>query len=71
MSYTWMNCGASAPAPGELCNPSTDTVEAKFCATSTDQVCEEKLTTMQFKCDSCGGLSPDEEHLCSPRKINE
>lgn len=70
MNYVCMNCGVSAPTPGELCNPSSDTIEAMFCAASTDQVCEEKLTAMQYKCDSCGGLSPAAEHFCNPKKIH-
>lgn len=71
MNYTCMNCGASAPTPGELCNPSSETVEATFCTTSTGPVCEEKLKSVHYTCASCGGLSPDAEHLCSPRKIHE
>lgn len=70
MNYTCMNCGASAPTPSELCNPTSDTVEAKFCATSTDPVCDDQLSAMQYKCIACGGLSPDAEHLCNPRKIH-
>jgi hypothetical protein len=61
---------ASVPAPGELCNPSSETIEAKFCTASIDQVCEEKLTVMQYQCDACGGLSSDAEHLCNPKKIH-
>jgi len=48
---------------------SPDNFEMKFCATSTDQACEEKMPSMHYKCDACGGLWPDAEHLCNPTEI--
>ena len=69
MKYTCMNCGSSSHDATDLCNPTNDSVEAKFCATSTDKVCEEKVPAMHFTCDSCGGMSPDAAHLCNPREL--
>lgn len=66
MMYTCQNCGASAETAGNLCNPSTEEYESKFCGTSSEQVCDDKLETMKFQCDSCGSLSADAEHLCNP-----
>jgi len=27
------------------------------------------LPDMEYTCGNCGGLSPDAEHLCDPKKI--
>lgn len=70
MTFTCLNCGSTATNARELCNPSNDELVGTFCGTSTDKVCEEKVSSMEYRCDACGGLSPDAEHLCNPRKIH-
>lgn len=69
MKYTCLNCGSSAYEPSQLCNPTSDELDANFCATATDVVCDEKRIDMQYTCESCGGMSPDAEHLCKPIKV--
>ena len=69
MRYTCMNCGITADKVDKLCNPANEELAGKFCATSTDQVCNENLEAMEYTCASCGGLSPDAGHLCDPKKI--
>jgi DNA-directed RNA polymerase subunit RPC12/RpoP len=69
MTYTCLNCGSTADTSNRLCNPASEELDGKFCATSTDQVCDEHLPDMEYTCGNCGGLSPDAEHLCDPKKI--
>lgn len=69
MRYTCLNCGSSAHRASELCNPTSDILDANFCATATDVVCEEHRDEMQYTCTSCGGMAGDAEHLCMPVRI--
>ena len=69
MRSTCLNCGSTAHRASELCNPTIDLLDANFCATATDEVCDERRGDMHFTCTSCGGMSPDAEHLCQPIRI--
>lgn len=69
MTYTCMNCGGTSKNLNRLCNPATKDLEGKFCATSTDQVCDDLLSAMKYTCATCGGLAPEAGHLCDPKKI--
>jgi hypothetical protein len=69
MRYTCLNCGSTAHQASELCNPTSDQLDANFCATATEEVCDEHRGDMHFTCTSCGGMSPDAEHLCQPIRI--
>lgn len=69
MTYKCMNCGATSDDWNRLCNPGTEDLEGKLCATSTDQICDERLPDMKYTCGTCGGLAPDAGHLCDPQKI--
>jgi hypothetical protein len=70
MAYTCQNCGASSYSSGALCNPTNEEVENKFCGTSSEEVCEEKISMMKYSCEDCGSLSADADHLCSPNRIS-
>jgi len=69
MMFTCQKCGASAENSSNLCSPTTEEHESKFCGTTSDQVCEDKIGTMKYQCDSCGSVSADAEHLCNPSQI--
>ena len=69
MAYTCQNCGASADAPTSLCKPINAEFESKFCGAPATQVCDDKLKTIQYACDSCGSVSADADRLCSPSMI--
>lgn len=69
MRYTCLNCGSSAHRASELCNPTSERLDANFCATATEAVCDDRRDEMHYTCSSCGGLSPDAEHLCKPIRI--
>jgi len=69
MAYTCQKCGTSAASAYKLCNPAKEEFQSKFCGTSSDQVCTEKLASMKYSCEDCGSLSADAEHLCSPSQI--
>ena len=69
MKYTCLNCGSSAYEASQLCNPTSEPLDANFCATAIDEVCEERRLDMHFACEACGGLSPDADHLCKPIKV--
>ncbi|EKD38777.1 MAG: hypothetical protein ACD_75C00612G0004 [uncultured bacterium] len=69
MSYTCQNCGAAADDSSNLCNPTSEELDSKFCGAPAVQVCEDKLMSMQYSCDACGSVSADPEHLCNPSKI--
>ena len=71
MTYKCMNCGATSEDAHRLCNPGTEELEGKLCATSTDQVCGEHLPNMSYTCATCGGLAPDAGHLCDPQPIGK
>jgi hypothetical protein len=64
--YTCGNCGTSAEDRNSLSRPTTEEHESKFCGAPADQVCDDKRETMRFQCDSCGRVSANAEHLCSP-----
>ena len=70
MKYTCLNCGSRAHDASRLCNPTSDELDANFCASATDEVCDERRIDMHYTCESCGGMSPDEKHLCNPVKIH-
>lgn len=72
MAYTCRNCGAEADKPGHLCNPSSESLDCKFCGeqnVTAAHVCKSKLTAMKFSCESCGRLAMDSSHLCKPAEI--
>ncbi|MBM9614260.1 hypothetical protein JWJ90_08150 [Desulfobulbus rhabdoformis] len=69
MKYTCVNCGSRSYDASQLCNPTSEELDANFCATATDQVCEERRPDMQYSCEACGGMAPDAEHLCKPVKV--
>jgi hypothetical protein len=69
MKYTCLNCGSSAYQASELCNPTSDQLDANFCATAIDEVCDQRRPDMHFTCRLCGGQSSDGEHLCKPIRI--
>lgn len=69
MAYTCQNCGVTADNSSALCNPGSEELETRFCGSSSDQVCESKLPSMQYTCDACGSVSADAEHLCNPSRI--
>ena len=70
MTYTCQNCGATADNSNSLCNPTDEALDSKFCGVPTDQVCDEKLTTIKYTCDSCGSVSADAERLCNPSTVS-
>lgn len=69
MRYTCLNCGSTAHRASELCNPTSEHLDANFCATAVDVVCDDHRDEMHFICSSCGGMAPDDEHLCTPMRI--
>ena len=70
MPYTCQNCGATADNANSLCKPTNEELDSKFCGVPTDQVCNEKLTTIKYTCDSCGSVSVDAERLCNPSMVS-
>jgi len=64
-----MNCGATSEDSNRLCNPGTEELDGKLCATSTGQVCGEHVPEMKYTCATCGGLAPNSGHLCYPKKV--
>lgn len=69
MAYTCQNCGVTADNSSNLCNPSSDELDTRFCGASSIHVCESQLPSMQYTCDACGSVSADAEHLCNPSRI--
>ena len=69
MAYTCQNCGAVADNFNELCNPTGEQLDTRFCGSSSVQICEGQLPSMQYACDACGSVSEDPEHLCNPSRI--
>ena len=69
MSYTCQNCGVTADNNSDLCNPTSEKLDTRFCGASSIQICDGKLPSMQYSCDACGSVSADAEHLCNPSKI--
>lgn len=72
MAYTCTNCGAVAEAPDHLCDPCGDAEKCSFCGApdqDATQMCQDKLSAMEFSCDGCGRMAMEEKHLCSPSPI--
>ena len=67
--YTCQNCGASAEEISNLCNPTGEEFDEKFCGAPALQVCEDKMDSMKFSCDACGSVSAEETYLCNPSPI--
>lgn len=67
--YTCENCGATADDSSRLCKPTSKEQEIKFCGVPANDVCEEKIPSVKYKCDSCGKMSAFVGHLCSPSLI--
>jgi len=69
MAYTCQNCGTTADDSNSLCNPTSDKLDNKFCGVPAEEVCDEKLKTINYSCDACGSVSADPKHLCNPSMI--
>jgi hypothetical protein len=70
MAFICRNCGVRAHNSGNLCRPSTEQLDEKFCGFNALQVCDQKRSAMKFKCDACLSVSAEPHNLCSPRKID-
>lgn len=69
MAYTCQNCGASAENSSNLCKPTSEKLNNKFCSAPAARICNSKLVAMKYTCDDCGSFSANPETLCSPSQI--
>ncbi|MEE4239920.1 MAG: hypothetical protein V2I36_00525 [Desulfopila sp.] len=69
MPYTCRNCGAKADKEHEVCSGTPEEPEANFCGIPEEWICESKLPTMQYTCETCGSVSVSPDTLCKPEKI--
>jgi DNA-directed RNA polymerase subunit RPC12/RpoP len=72
MAYTCKTCGAVAPEPGHLCNPSTETTTCSYCGEKSPHVkhyCKGKMADLKYVCENCGRLATSEDLVCKPKKV--
>lgn len=68
--YTCRNCGVRDDNAENLCRPSAEQGDEKFCGSNALDVCDKKIVSMKFTCDACLSVSADPDKLCSPRKMD-
>ncbi len=69
MSYICQACGVSANDATNLCHPTDEALNSKFCGAPAVEVCKKKTTLMKYSCDACGSVSAKPENLCIPHEI--
>ena len=69
MAYTCQNCGVTADNYSDLCNPTSEKLDNRFCGASSVEICDGKLSSMKYSCDACGSVSADADRLCNPTEV--